>query len=126
MKNIYKIGIVAITALVFANACKSKKKVATNDSKPKSVCESMKVSYTSDIKNIIDQNCGNSCHSGQKKAGGIELTNYESVKFEASKTRFMGALRHEMPFSPMPKKHPKLSDSTLQVINCWIENGSPL
>src|SRR5687767_506263 len=126
MRNIYIITCVAVMTLVLGNACKSRKKTATAVEKPKSVCDGMTVGYTSHIKNIIDENCANSCHSAQKKAGGIDLSTYEQVKDEASKVRFMGALQHEMPFSPMPKKHPKLSDSTLRVIGCWIEKGSPL
>ncbi len=117
-----RLGLILISATAMLTACKAKK--TTTATKTKSVCENMVVTYTANVKPVIDANCGNSCHSAQKKASGIDLSNYESVREEAKKVRFMGAINHQAPFSPMPKKHPKLSDSTIQVLQCWIDNGS--
>ncbi len=127
MKNIIKLGIVACTALVFVNGCKAKKTpTQIAEIKPKSVCDLMTVGYASHVKSIIDKECASGCHSAKNAAGGLDLTTYENVMYEAGKPRFLGALNHEAPFSPMPKKHPKLADSTIQVITCWIENGRAL
>ena len=119
-----RLGLILVSATTMLTACKARKTTATPENKTKSVCENMAVTYTADVKPIIDANCGNSCHSAQKRASGIDLSNYESVREEAKKVRFMGAINHQAPFSPMPKKHPKLSDSTIQVLQCWIDNGS--
>lgn len=87
------------------------------------VCNNTNYTYTSDVKSIIDNNCAKSCHSASNHAGGINLSSYELVKEEALKTRFMMSLKHEGTYAPMPKKSPKLSDSTLNILSCWIENG---
>ena len=125
MKN-YLLTAVTILAVVTLNeACKAKKSVAQTPNKPKAPteCDSMNVTYAGQVKAIIDPNCGTTCHSAANKANSIDLSNYESVKYEAGKPRFMGSLRHELLYAPMPKKHPKLSDSTLKVLSCWIETG---
>jgi hypothetical protein len=83
------------------------------------------VTYTSDIKAIIDTNCASSCHSSFKKAHHLDLSTYELVKEEASKKDFLGAIKHEKGFEEMPKKHPKLADATILKIETWIKNGSP-
>ncbi len=131
MKNSIKLVVLAGVSLLAVYACKAKKAaepVATEvkpEVKPKSICDDMTVGYTSHVKGIIDERCIN-CHGSNYPAAGINLTTYELVKEQAARGRFMGSLHHEMPFASMPKKSPKLSDSTLQIISCWIEKGSPL
>jgi uncharacterized membrane protein len=80
-------------------------------------------SYTSNIKGLVDMHCAKSCHSASKHMYGIDLSSYELLKEEAIKPRFMAAIKHQMLATPMPLKAAKLSDSTIQVIECWIENG---
>jgi hypothetical protein len=87
-------------------------------------CSDLKPSYTADIKPILDENCGNSCHSAANRAGGIDLSSYEGAKSVAEKKKFLGAIRHELGYIPMPKKHPKLDDETIRKIACWVQNGS--
>lgn len=125
MRNMIKLGVIAFMCLAVVNACKSKKRTEKSaEVKPKSACASMVVTYTSHVKGIIDQRCAGGCHSAKNHAGGIDLSTYETVKEEAVKARFMGAINHDMPFSPMPKKGAKLTDSTIMILNCWIEQGS--
>lgn len=126
MKNYFLATITIASVITLNQACKAKKTAqATKPETPKvaSACDSMNVTYAGQVKTIIDQNCGNSCHSAAHKANGIDLSNYESVKYEAGKPRFMGSMKHEENYAPMPKKHPKLADSTLKVLSCWIETG---
>jgi hypothetical protein len=39
--------------------------------------------------------------------------------------KFLGALRGETGFSPMPKNLPQLSDCQMLKIEKWIANGAP-
>lgn len=87
------------------------------------ICNNTNYTYSADVKSIIDNNCAKSCHSAGNHAGGINLSDHENVKTEAQKARFMMSLKHEGTYAPMPKKSPKLSDSTLNILSCWIENG---
>lgn len=120
MTKTYQIvGVALLAVTAFAATCKK-----SASSKTAEACD-IKPTYAVDVKPIIDQSCGNTCHSNKWKADGIELTSYELVKAEAAKPRFLGALNHKEGYDPMPKKAPKLSDSLLKVIDCWIKNGSP-
>lgn len=133
MKNNYRIGLVLVIATAAIWSCKPKKTVASTapeapaeEVAPKVVsasCAGKEYTYESDVKAILDNNCAKTCHSSLRRAGGINLSNYDQAKEEAVKTRFMKALRHEGTYTPMPKKSPKLSDSTLNILSCWIENG---
>ena len=111
-------------------ACKPKKAVEATPGISKTeapavstACTDTEVTYTSTVKAIIDKNCAGSCHSASNHAGGIDLSTYENVKTEAIKARFIGSLKHEGYYTPMPKKNPKLNDSTLNILSCWIEKG---
>ena len=80
-------------------------------------------SYSNNIKGLVDMNCAKTCHSANRHADGIDLSTYELLKEEALKPRFLAAIKHQMIATPMPLKAAKLSDSTIQVIECWIVNG---
>lgn len=109
------LGTVAICVVTLAATCKKT---------GKTVCKTTPT-YTANVKPIIDEACGTKCHSAQYKADGIELTTYALVSAESKKGRFLGSLRHLAGFDPMPKKAPQLSDSVLQVLQCWVDAGSP-
>ncbi|MCC6818123.1 MAG: hypothetical protein IT245_04465 [Bacteroidia bacterium] len=128
MKAVSKLIYVCLSGALILVACKAgKTKVATTTPAPvaatTNVCTNTAYTYDNDIKSIIDNNCAKTCHSASNHASGINLSTHELVKEEALKSRFMQSLKHEGWISPMPKKSPKLSDSTLNVLSCWIENG---
>lgn len=116
--NISIISIFVIGLSVFA-ACKSKPKPVTN----KTPCGDPNVTYAADIKPILDLNCATTCHSAKKHAHGIDLSTYDMVKTAAAEASFMGSIKHEGNYDPMPKNHDKLDEATIQKINCWVENG---
>lgn len=89
-------------------------------------CSNLTLTYTNDIKSIIDNNCARSgCHNASSRASGIDLSSYANVSSEADKPRFRGAIERLDGFSSMPKGGGKLSIDNLQKIYCWIESGKP-
>jgi len=132
MKTPFKLMLSCLILIGTVEACKPKKEAAASAPAPEAapaadVATRLKCSttatYSMEVKSIIDRNCAGGCHSAYKQAGGIDLSTYESLKSEAGKPRFLGALKHSALYSPMPKKSPKLSDSTINTIECWIING---
>lgn len=121
MKTNNLLACAAMTASLVFYACGSGKS-ATAKTETKIQCNTTPV-YSADIKPLIDKYCALSCHSAKSSAAGIVLDTYELLAAEAVKPRFMGALRHKLPYAPMPKKNPKFSDSTLKVLDCWIAGG---
>ena len=128
MKYILSSFLIAGALIAGTEGCKAKKEttptpgIAATPVEVASRC-SDSITYISDAKVIIDNYCASSCHSAKSHASGIDLSTYENVKAEAQKPRFMGSLNHASGFARMPGMRPKLADSTLQTLNCWIENG---
>ncbi len=126
MKANFKSVFIASLFLGLAASCGSKKTVAGAEVPPpvpsKLNCSTSNT-YSNNIKGLIDMHCAKSCHSHNRHADGIDLSTYDMVKEEAIKPRFLAAIKHQMLATPMPLKASKLSDSTIQVIECWIVNG---
>jgi len=77
------------------------------------------VTYTKDIKPIIENNCLN-CHGATPSSGAPILMSYAQVKDNASKIKatVFDSQPELMPQggSPLPKEQKDL-------INCWLNNG---
>ena len=107
-------------ALVFSCSSDDNSTTGTTD------CSSTSYTYTNDIKSITDASCAVSgCHNDVTRASGIDLSTFDLVKSEAGNARFLGAIRQESGFAPMPRGSSKLSDATIAIIACWIESGRP-
>lgn len=89
-------------------------------------CSTITATYSGNIKSIMDGNCATSgCHNSGTQANGIDLSTYDLVKSESSSNRFLGSIKHEGGFSQMPRGKSKLPNATIDMIACWIENGTP-
>jgi len=91
-------------------------------------CDTTNVSYTQDIKPILAQSCNTvGCHNATSVASGYNLEDYSSLQAVATGPRFLGTIRHENGFSPMPKPigSPKLDDCKIKKIEIWVAAGAP-
>ncbi len=89
-------------------------------------CTGLTPTYTAEIKPIIDTNCATSgCHDSSSQAGGINLSTYALTSSESNNARFLGSIQRLSAYSSMPRNSAKLSDTTIQLIYCWVENGQP-
>ena len=82
-------------------------------------CESAVV-FTSDIEPIINTNCAiMECHV----AGGVspEFTSYEKIKDRAAEIKHETQVLH----MPPPSSGISLSQSQIDQIACWVEQGAP-
>lgn len=126
MNKLIFVSMIAGVCMIFS--CKTKAP-ATSEKAPvaKNECGDLKANYAADIKIILDTKCGGAtgCHSAQKHAHGVDLSSYESSKSAASHKSFLGSIRHEAGFHPMPDKKPKLDDETIAKIVCWVSSGMP-
>jgi len=86
-------------------------------------CNTEFVSFSSDISNIISNNC-TSCHSGAEPNGGILLTNYSEISAIANSGILMNVL---MASSGAPQMPPTgaMNNCNIDKINKWIEDGTP-
>ena len=113
------IGFIALVA-----ACKSSNKTTSIKPSEPIACPKVNYTYNNHIKQIIDNYCAG-CHSGNRPAHGIDLSNYEKVKAATTYPSFMGSIEHKSGFDKMPQGQSKLDDATIRTISCWITNGAP-
>ncbi len=94
-------------------ACTSSKTTATSA-----------LSYSKDVRSIINENCANTCHGADHPAAGINLTTYALVKDQALNGKLIPAIQHLDGVDPMPKKAPKLDDALINTIVQWAASGA--
>jgi len=110
MKKLLLLAIIS-GGVIFFTYCSSAKKAAAKTS----------VSYASDVQPIISDKCA-PCHIPEKGGKVAALNTYDKVKGE------IGDIIRRIELNPgdrgfMPFKHPKLSDSTINVFKQWRDGG---
>ena len=84
------------------------------------------VKFSTVVSPLIASKCGSSgCHSATSKAAGINLGNYDATKayITSSKSLFLGSIKREPSYSPMPKGDAKLPACDISKIESWITAG---
>src|SRR5574338_244756 len=89
-------------------------------------CDTVTVTYSTTIRNILLSNTCLGCHSGSAVSGGnIVLDNYTSVKNYAQNGRLYGSVNHSAGYAPMPQGGNKISSCNILQIKKWIDSGIP-
>lgn len=87
-------------------------------------CDTTHVTYSTTIRNVLQNNGCLSCHSGSGAAGGnIVLDSYNSVKLYAQNGQLYGSINHDPGLVPMPQGGNKLNDCDLTQVKVWINAG---
>ncbi len=80
--------------------------------------------YTNSIKAILDASCANAgCHDAITASEGIDLSNFTNAKHAFEHKDALCTIHHGSGCKPMPDGSPKLSDATINKIDCWVKNG---
>lgn len=89
-------------------------------------CNGVTSTYTTNVKPIMDSKCATSgCHDAITAEKGYDLSSYTSTKTASGNAAFMGSMEHQSAYEAMPQGMSKLTDAELQLIGCWIQNGTP-
>lgn len=86
-------------------------------------CDTMNMSYSADIRPILDLRCAG-CHNASSPQGGISLVTHAQVAGMASNGKLYAAINHTGPY-PMPKGQSKLDACTIAKFKNWIDDGAP-
>lgn len=90
-------------------------------------CTGIVASYSATVKDILNNSCALSgCHSSQNPQSNIDLSTYDKAKLNGAKASFLCSIKHESSCKPMPDGSPKLSDTQIKILDCWVSNGFPL
>ncbi len=96
---------------------------AMNTTNCASACDPLQFSYGLTIRSIINNNCAG-CHDASTASGGLNLTDYNTVKTVTLNGRLLGSINHQPAFKPMPPVG-KLSDCNIQQFVNWKNAGAP-
>lgn len=89
-------------------------------------CTTNKPTYTNNIAAIMNTSCATTgCHNAATKAAGYDLSTYNATKSASANSKFLKSIKHESGADKMPQGGSKLSDATINQIECWINNGTP-
>jgi hypothetical protein len=119
----------AITILIFSSLVLQFSCTKDHASAPVAafVCSQTSVTYTKQIKIILDQYCAISgCHAGANSSG-ILLDDYANSKSNFKVGNTLCTIKHQNGCKPMPypSTASPLSDSLVTIIECWITNDFP-
>ncbi|MGC4038421.1 MAG: hypothetical protein QM764_20825 [Chitinophagaceae bacterium] len=89
-----------------------------------SMCDSSVFTYSGAIQPLVANKC-QGCHSTANPLGGVDLSNYASLKAEVDNGKLQGAVNWDAGFIAMPQNGSKLSDCELSQIQHWIAAGAP-
>ena len=91
---------------------------------PPDECPSDNMSYSNDIEPILLDRCY-ICHDMATNTAGITIEGYDNLKVWIDNGRFLGAIKRQPGFSPMPKDQEALNDCQIGRIESWINDGAP-
>ena len=116
MKNLFMKKFILFSILIIAvNFISCKKENTKVDVIATDVC--VAVSYSNDIKKIIDKSCNSSgCHASQSPI----LVNYAQVKAQVDN----GKIKKEVITNQTMPQGSSLTSNELGLIQCWIDNGA--
>lgn len=89
-----------------------------------STCDTAHVSYSTQIVDILQNNCY-ACHSGATPPTGIRLDTYANLKVFADNGFFVDAVTQNGIVTPMPYGQPRLPVCEVNTIVAWVHQGAP-
>ena len=91
-------------------------------------CPNGIISFSAQVQPLINQNCNNSgCH-GYMNEAPFQLLTHQQIDSATIYCNLLLSIKHQTP-TPMPRIDPllpdayMLSDSIIQIIECWINQG---
>ena len=96
---------------------------------PQGACDTLNVKYSNQVSHIIANKCFD-CHSNSTSPiSGSDLSweGYANLSgfLATDASTFLGCLKQEVGFTPMPKDRPKLSDCEIRTLEIWVLAGYP-
>lgn len=116
MKKLLLVCVVIISAIALTQCSSSKKATSGTSASSK-----QSITYTNNIQSVVTAQCGQ-CHYPARGGRAKALDTYEAVKNTADDIiRRIEMQPDQRGFMPM--KHPRLSDSTINMFKEWRDGG---
>lgn len=88
-------------------------------------CDTSDYAYGTYILPLLEATDCIACHTIANPGGGVVLEGYDNLKQSVDDGSFLGSIRHDPGYSPMPKGGPKLPECDIFRIELWINQGAP-
>ena len=120
MKKLFSVssGLTIFLFMMFSCSKENEQDLGTGN-----ICETNNMTYSANIKPILENFCY-SCHGRGLSQNGINFDTYAGVKAVADNGKLVGAISHASGFVPMPQSAPKLSDCNINRIKAWVNAGA--
>ena len=122
MKNILAL-LIAFVALSLVNSCSYDNEEHLYGIQ---ICDTLSMSFESDIAPIINEHC-TSCHGGETPSAGLSLMNYNELIVSANDDTNSGIInriqRTEGEVGAMPTTY-RLSHCQIEYIKAWVNQGA--
>ena len=123
-KTFFAFTIFSLTLLLAVSCGKDSTTVDYTANADCSAIVSADNTYTNGIKAIIDGNCATAgCHNAATASEGIDMSDYAKTKNVFKNKDALCTIHHGSGCKAMPDGLPKLSDATINMIDCWVKNG---
>lgn len=90
---------------------------------PSLECSTANVTYSVTVLAIIQEKCYK-CHDAATNTGNITLEGYANLKKYVDSGQLLGAIKHSVGYSPMPKNESQLVECDIAKIETWITEGA--
>ena len=119
---------IIISAIILCIAVFACNKTSSNpDYVANAVCTGTTPTYNTNISSIINTSCATSgCHNDATRKSGISLQGYSNASSQfKNNSKNLASINHGSGVDPMPQGAPKLADSNIKKLECWVKNGTP-
>jgi hypothetical protein len=125
MKRTLIIFLTVFSFVVLYSCSKSNDtELSQSSGRDSSACDTTNMSFTADIKPILQANCY-ACHSNSNFAiSSTKLEDYGDLIHHVHDGDILGSISHAPGFVEMPQGAPKLSDCNINKIKAWIDRGA--
>lgn len=120
MKKLFSFFLIFSGAVFIVYSCSKKNEEDLNGG---ATCSSSNMTYTANIKPILQSFCF-SCHGNGLSENGVNFDTYAGVKAVVDNGKLIGVITHSAGFPAMPQGGAKLSDCNISKIQDWINHGA--
>ncbi len=86
-------------------------------------CNTANVTYGGVVEPLLKSKCYK-CHDAANNNGNITLEGYNNLKKYVDSGQLLGAIKHSLGYSQMPKNEGQLVDCNIQKIEVWVNDGA--
>ena len=94
-----------------------------NDKLPETCGEFTDVSFSGQVLPVLNVYC-TTCHNSTDPQGGVDQSSWAEVKTTVDSGAFLGSIKHEDGFVPMPLNSAQMNTCEILLLETWVNEGA--